>query len=123
MNLLAVAFGGALGALCRYGVYQLFPVVDTRHLPLGTLFVNVAGSLLIGVAYVLILEKMSIPAYWRPLLTIGFLGAFTTFSTFALEVLLLIEHGEWLKSAAYVVFSVVFCIVACLIGIALARLI
>ena len=84
IHLMAVALGGALGALGRYGVNGLvYPVMGDRF-PLGTLVVNVAGSMIMGVLYVLIIEKAALPAELRNLLMVGFLGAFTTFSTFLL---------------------------------------
>ena len=123
MNFLAVALGGALGAIARYSVYLVIPAVDTRQFPVATLLVNVLGSFLLGVVYVLMVEKSAISQELRPLVTIGFLSAFTTFSTFALETVMLIQHGEWLKTALYVVFSVVFCIFATLIAVAFTRMI
>ena len=94
-----IAAGGATGALMRYwlsnGVYALLG----RGFPYGTLTVNVTGSLLMGFIYVFMIERMDISVEWRAGLMIGLLGAFTTFSTFSIETLNLIESGEQLKAA------------------------
>lgn len=126
---LFIALGGAAGALARY---TLMTLVDTgRHgigggwqvLPLGTLTVNVLGSLLIGVLYVLIIEKMTLAPEFRSLLVVGLLGAFTTFSTFSLDTVLLLEQGYWLQAVTYTLLSVVLCVLAAWLGMAILRLV
>jgi len=120
---LYIAAGGAAGAVLRYmvsnGVYQWFG----RGFPYGTLVVNVSGSLLMGLVYVLLLERIDANIAWRAGLIIGLLGAFTTFSTFSIETLNLIEAGEQLKAGMNILFSVSLCIVGCWLGIILGRLI
>ena len=107
MQWLAVALGGALGAMGRFAVNAaIFPLFSGRF-PLGTLIVNVVGSLLMGVCYVLIIERGVLPAELRNLLMVGFLGAFTTFSTFSLDTLALWQNGHLLLALAYVLASVV----------------
>jgi len=119
---LAVAIGGALGAMGRYGVGAiLFPVEGTRF-PLSTLVVNVLGSLLMGVAYVVIVEKSLLGGQWRELLMIGFLGAFTTYSTFSLDALALWQNGHLALALSYVVATLVLCLGGTLTGLALTRL-
>lgn len=125
-TLLAIAAGGSAGALARYGSVTLVQQWTAQHslwhgLPLGTWLVNVSGSLLIGVLYVLVSEKLLLADSWRPLLMIGFLGAFTTFSSFSLETLQLIECGLVLQALLYTVASVVFCLLAGWLGMALTR--
>jgi fluoride exporter len=90
--------------------------------PWGTWIVNVSGSLLIGVLYVLIAEKMPLPPGARALLIVGFLGAFTTFSTFSIDALLLIQQGWLLQATAYIVSSVLVCVLVTWLGMALTRL-
>ena len=118
---LAVALGGAVGALFRYwlstGIYQLLG----RGFPSGTLVVNVLGSAVMGYLWVAFADKFDPNSPVRAGLLVGLLGAFTTFSTFSLETLALVETGETAKAALNVVLSVAFCLVSCLGGMALAR--
>lgn len=114
---LAVAIGGAIGALGRYGVTAyMFPVMANRF-PLGTLTANVVGSLLMGICYALIIEKGVISPEWRNLLMTGFLGAFTTFSTFALDAVTLWQNGYGQLALIYVAISVCACVLAVALGI------
>ncbi len=112
MQWLAVAIGGALGAMGRYAVTgYAYPLFENRF-PLGTLIVNVLGSLLMGVFYVLIIERGILPAEWRNFLMAGFLGAFTTFSTFSLDALNLWQNGHVTAAFGYVALSVFTSLVA-----------
>jgi CrcB protein len=92
-----------------------------RDFPYGTLAVNVAGSLLIGLLTVMLLERFDLDPQWRAAVLIGLLGAFTTFSTFSLETFYLLEQGELAKAVANVVLSVVLCLVATWVGILTGR--
>lgn len=122
MNMtVAIAAGGAIGALFRYWVSIGVHRFAGGDFPYGTLTVNVAGSLLMGALYVLFIERMDVDPLWRGALLIGLLGAFTTFSTFSLETLNLVENGEPLRALANVAASVVLCIVACWIGVVAGR--
>lgn len=122
MQWLAVALGGALGAMGRFAVNAaIFPAFGGR-LPIGTLVVNVLGSILMGLCYVLIIERGVLPAELRNLLMVGFLGAFTTFSTFSLDTLALWQNGHLALAAAYVVLNVVLCLAGTLGAIFLTRL-
>lgn len=98
-------------------VYGLFG----RDFPYGTLAVNVAGSLLMGVSFVLLVERLGSAPEWRALVMIGFLGAFTTFSTFSLETVQLLEGGAVGRAMINVLSSVAFCLVATWLGIVLGR--
>ena len=112
MQWLAIAFGGAVGALMRHLIsLWSYPVFEGRF-PLGTLIVNVTGAFLIGVVYVLIVERGLLGQEWRLLLMTGLFGALTTFSTFSLETLLLWHNGQPLTALAYVSISLVLCLAA-----------
>ncbi len=114
---LSVAVGGALGAMGRYSVTaHLFPVMANRF-PMGTLCVNLLGSLLIGVCYVLIIEKGVLAPEWRNVLMAGFLGAFTTFSTFALDAVTLWQNGHSAIALTYVLANVLGCLMAAAAGL------
>ena len=120
-TMLAVAAGGACGALLRWWVAQGVHALLGRGFPFGTLVVNVTGSLAMGVVYVVFLERHDIAPEWRSAVVVGFLGAFTTFSTFSMDTLLLIQQGDHAKAGMNVVLSVVLCLVACWLGMAAAR--
>lgn len=120
-QLFAIAAGGAAGAVFRFwvssGIYGLFG----RSFPFGTLVVNVVGSLLMGFLYIMLLERMTVAPEMRAALLVGFLGAFTTFSTFSIETLNLIEQADFLKAGLNIVFSVTACLLACWFGFLLGR--
>ena len=117
MQWLAVALGGALGAMGRFAITgYAFPILENRF-PLGTLIVNVLGSLLMGILYVTIIEKGILPAEWRNFAMAGLLGAFTTFSTFSLDALNLWQNGHATLAASYVLLSVALCLLAVAIGV------
>lgn len=120
-QLVAIAAGGAFGALLRFWVASGVAAWLGRDFPYGTLLINVSGSLAIGVVYVLLLERFDVNLVWRAFLMTGLLGAFTTFSTFSLETLILIESGEHLKALLNVLLSVVLCLAAASLGILLGR--
>ena len=92
-----------------------------RGFPYGTIVVNVLGSLVMGILYILIVERMEISAEWRAALVVGLLGAFTTFSAFSLETIHLLEASEFTKAGLNIFLSVSLCIGACWLGMILAR--
>ena len=120
-TILAIAAGGAGGALLRYWCSQGVHSLLGRSFPYGTLTVNVMGSLLMGLLFVLLSERQFVAAEWRAFLLIGLLGAFTTFSTFSIETLNLLEQGDVFKAGLNILFSVSLCLVACWSGIILGR--
>lgn len=121
MQALAIAAGGAVGALLRFWVSNGIYTLLGRTFPYGTLAVNVLGSLLMGVLYVLLVDKLILGPQWRAALLIGLLGAFTTFSTFSIETLNLLEEGEAIKALSNVLISVVLCIAAAWMGVLAGR--
>ncbi|MCB1661791.1 MAG: fluoride efflux transporter CrcB [Pseudomonadales bacterium] len=115
-KILAIAVGGALGALSRYWVVGVITSLFERSFPFGTLVVNILGSLLIGILYVLIIEKLDVAAEWHAILMVGFIGAFTTFSTFSLETLILLQEGRVTAALTYIFSSVCVCLLAVALG-------
>ncbi len=120
-QLFAIAVGGAFGALMRFFVSTGTYLLLGRGFPYGTLMVNVLGSLLMGALFVVLSERLALGPEWRAGLLVGLLGAFTTFSTFSLETLVLLEEGRWLTASANVFVSVLLCLLATWIGLTLAR--
>ncbi len=121
MQLLSIAIGGAAGALCRYGMSNGIYAILGRGFPYGTLAVNLVGSVIMGTVYVMMTERMDISPEWRAGITIGLLGAFTTFSAFSIETLNLLEAGESLKAGLNILLSVSLCISGCWLGMILGR--
>lgn len=120
-QLIYIAAGGALGAVMRYGVSNGVHFMFGRDFPYGTLTVNVLGSLLIGLFYILLIERYSLGPEVRAILIIGVLGAFTTFSTFSMETYNLLENGELMKALMNVLLSVALCLVATWVGVVIGR--
>ena len=120
-EILAIAFGGALGAVARYLLGQGVNLWFGTDFPYGILLINIIGSLLMGILFVILVEKSMFPVILRSTLLVGFLGAFTTFSTFSLQTLSLIETGRLGAAATYVVASVILCLIAVSIGIFATR--
>ena len=120
MIYLAVAIGGALGALSRFGMGQWLADSGYAHLHPATFLVNVIGALLIGILFVGA-ERFTLSEPARLGMSVGFLGAFTTFSAFSLQLLTDIQEGEVLRAVSYAAATVFLCLTSCLVGVALAR--
>ncbi len=117
--LFSIAFGGAMGTLARYGV-GLLTQRGSAHFPYGTLAINVAGSLLLGVLARWLLSGHASPEL-RAGLTIGFCGGFTTFSAFSFEVATLLEQGSYARAGIYAALSVLLSVMAMFAGFGIAR--
>ena len=117
-----IAIGGAGGASLRFYLSQLIINSLGKGFPFATLAVNISGSLVMGVLYGLIEEGIIEVSVYRTLVGIGFLGAFTTFSTFSLDSLLLLQQGDILKAIANIMLNVCLCIGAAGIGLYLVTL-
>lgn len=121
-QLIAIALGGSFGAVLRFlvssGVYQWLG----REFPYGTLAVNVVGSFLLGLlTEALIVQRIAIAHDYRAAILIGFIGAFTTFSTFSLETVNLLEQGYYLRSLTNILVSVCACLLAVWLGLFCSR--
>ncbi len=121
MQLVAIAAGGAVGALGRFWVSTAVYAWLGREFPWGTLSVNLIGSFIMGLLYVLFIERLAVGPEWRAAVLVGFLGAFTTFSTFSIETVNLVEQGENLRALLNVAGSAAFCVVAAWLGLYLGR--
>ncbi|MGB5446328.1 MAG: fluoride efflux transporter CrcB [Psychromonas sp.] len=115
-NIALVASGGAIGATLRYlisiGMLSLFG----KGFPFATLSVNIIGSLIMGCIFQLIQQQTITASPWWPLVGVGFLGALTTFSTFSMDNLLLLQQGELFKAILNIVLNVVVCLLAAYVG-------
>ncbi|RME84978.1 MAG: fluoride efflux transporter CrcB [Zetaproteobacteria bacterium] len=121
-EMLAIAAGGAVGAVLRWLAASAVQRLSGGAFPWGTLFVNALGSLLLGFLFVWLIERSSAGELARLALTVGFLGAFTTFSTFSLESVRLLQEGALGLALANVLAQVVLCLVLAWLGVQLARL-
>ncbi len=118
---LAIAIGGVLGCWARYAMTNLVQAIYGRDFPYATLSINLLGSFLMGFLFIETLERLTVSATVRVGILTGFLGGFTTFSTFMMETLLLIEQGEAAKSALYIGLSVALGFMAAFAGAYIAR--
>jgi len=121
-NILIIGLGGFLGAVVRYAIGLWIGQRWGRSFPLGTFLINVSGSFLIGFLMSLFTDRLMLNPQWRIFLVIGFLGAYTTFSTFEYETGALVKDGEWLVASLNVMLSVFVGFAALKLGEGAARL-
>ncbi len=121
MSVLVVGLGGCIGAVSRYLVALWIGQRWGKSFPLGTFAVNVSGSFLIGLLMFLFTERILSHPHWRLLLVVGFLGAYTTFSTFEYETGTLLKDGEWMIAGLNVTGSVLAGFAALKLGEVLAK--
>jgi CrcB protein len=107
---------GIAGTLTRYWMQGLVQQRTGSTFPYGTLVVNLSGCLFLGLIAQYALTHIHIPADWRIGITVGFFGAFTTFSTFSLETARMLEDGEWVRASAYLLSSVIGGVIAVFVG-------
>ena len=117
MRILLLMVFGAAGALARYSLQGLVYYRAAPAFPTGTLVVNLLGCFLLGAVWRFGMNHLGVPPEWRIALTIGFLGSFTTFSTFAWETVRMLEDGEWTKAVVYLGASIVGGLFAVMLGI------
>jgi CrcB protein len=120
-QVIAIAVGGAVGSVLRYGLSTGVHAWLGRGFPYGTLAVNVLGCLVMGVLFVLLTERFAASGVLRAGLLIGVLGGFTTFSSFSIETFNLIEQGAMAKAAGNMAASLFLCLGATWFGVILAR--
>lgn len=121
MTFIWIAIFGALGCLSRYGMTRLVQTVWGTGFPLATMLINIAGALMMGFLFVETLERLTLSPSLRTGILTGFLGGFTTFSTYALEALTLAEQGEGGRALLYVGLSNGLGILAAFFGAFMAR--
>ena len=119
---LLVGAGGAIGAMARYGFASFVGRLWPMSFPLATLLINIIGSVAMGLLVGLMARFL--PPWQedaRLFIAVGILGGFTTFSAFSLDTIVLIERGEWLSAGAYVLLSVVLCLIGLYLGLLVTR--
>ncbi len=116
-----IMLGGAIGALLRYFVSNSMYICLGKNFPYGTLIVNVIGSFLMGILTIIFIEKADTNDILKLTLLVGFLGAFTTFSTFSIDTVNLISQGHILRAFLNIFLNVGVCIFAVWIGLIVGR--
>lgn len=120
-KVLLLAFAGACGTVSRFAICELASKTRVAHLPLGTFTVNILGSFLFGLIYVLAQRKISVSSEMRLILLVGFMGAFTTFSTFAFETARMLKSSQWLLACGNVLGQTLLGIAALGLGALVGR--
>lgn len=121
-NFILIFIGCGLGGLLRYAVStQVYLALGTRF-PYGTLIVNISGSFIMGLLFVIFLDRLhEISQPLRAFFLIGLLGGYTTFSSFSIETINLIENGNILSALLNIGYSMIFCVGGCWLGVLLGR--
>jgi CrcB protein len=121
---MAIALGGSLGAMARFWMVTAFNRLHGSHFPVGTFMVNAFGSFAMGLIFVVLTHRFSgTDSIWHRLVIIGLLGAFTTFSSFALENLVLLQQQHYWMAFGYTLASVLTCIAAAALGFGVGKLV
>ena len=119
MNALMVFLGGGLGALTRYLLYLILP--QGTFLPFGTLFANFFGCFIATVVFTFFILKSDTESIYKLLLITGFCGGLSTLSALSIELTLYIQNGEYIRAIAYILTSLLICIISVILGIALVE--
>lgn len=122
MELLSIAAGGALGAVSRFCLGNLISRIIGSALPYGTFVINIVGCFFMGLIMTMIIERGMLSASWRLLLCVGFLGGFTTFSSFGYETLMLLQEEKIVAALAYVGGSIILGLMSAALGVAVGKL-
>jgi len=118
INLILIFLGSGLGAISRYGLSNVIHSLLGRDFPYGTLIINASGSFVMGLLFILILERfVGLAPQLRAFLLIGFLGGYTTFSSFSIETLNLFENGAWVAASLNILLNVILCISLAWLGV------
>jgi CrcB protein len=120
-TLLAIAIGGAIGSVLRYVISTEVQRFIRIEFPYGVLLVNVLGCFLVGLLATLFIERIEVLPLWRAAILIGFLGGFTTFSTFTNDTINMLQVGEVISALLYIMLSVILCLTGTWVGVLLAR--
>ncbi len=120
-DILVISIGAILGANARWVISRYAARVLGPTFPYGTLFINVAGSFVVGFFMIWATERVLLDPRWRLLIVVGFCGAFTTFSSYAFETMSYFEQGQWLLMFTNFASNNLLCLGAALAGMALAR--
>lgn len=121
MEFLWIGIGGFFGANARFYLGREIGNRLGTLFPYGTMIVNLTGAFLIGIIFTLLTERFVADPLWRQLIVVGFLGGYTTFSSFTLEAVSLMQEGRWTSALLYLVGTNMLGLLACFLGIALAR--
>lgn len=120
-EIIAVLIGGAIGSLLRFVISRWINEIMPKNFPWGILFVNILGCLLIGLLAGLLMGRDILNPFWRTGIFIGLLGGFTTFSSFSLDSINLLQSGAYLSATTNIVASLIFSLVATMIGLVIAK--
>lgn len=121
-NFLVIAVGGAMGALSRYTLGIWISNKWNQEFPMHTFLINITGAFLLGFLNILFIERLNVSPLWRLGIGVGFLGAFTTFSTFGNEVISLLEGGHLMTAGLYTILSIAVGFTGVALGVSLARM-
>ena len=121
-KLMWLSLAGACGTVSRFAVYELAARTRWGHLPVGTFTVNIVGSFLFGLLYALAQRKLNLSSETRVILLAGFMGAFTTFSTFAFETAKMLRSEQWMMAFGNVFGQTILGVAAMVLGVIVGRM-